>query len=137
MRHIGFQMAKRILIVDDASTVLLLEEVILNQAGFSTLRASNGQDGVNKALAERPDLILMDVKMPVLDGFEACRILRLHHQTRSIPIIMVTSRSEEENVEIGFSSGCNDYVTKPIDRVELVSKIRNYLDLEENDLMAI
>ena len=65
--------------------------------------------------------------MPVMDGFEACRQLREHTATRSTPIIMVTTRGQEKHVELGFESGCNDYVTKPIDGLELLTKIRNYL----------
>ena len=79
------------------------------------------------ALAELPDLILMDVVMPRMDGFEACRVLRGHLTTRGIPIVMVTTRSEARSVESGFMSGCSDYVTKPIDGLELLSKVRSFL----------
>jgi CheY-like chemotaxis protein len=120
-------MAHTILLVDDADTILMIERLILDQEGYALITAKNGKQAVEKALAEKPDLILMDIMMPEVDGFEACKRLRQLEATRTIPIIMVTTRSEQANVENGFNSGCNDYVTKPIDRMELVSKIRNYL----------
>lgn len=120
-------MTKRILLVDDADTILMIEQMILNQEGYSLITARNGKQAVEKAVAQKPDLILMDILMPEVDGFEACRQIRQHEATRAIPIIMVTTRSEQKNMEAGFHSGCNDYVTKPIDRLELISKIRNFL----------
>ena len=69
----------------------------------------------------------MDVMMPKMDGFQACRILKNQEATRNIPVIMVTTRGEEPNVETGFQSGCNDYVTKPINGSELLSKVRNLI----------
>jgi len=120
-------MAKKILLVDDSNTVLLMERMILNHEGYELVTASNGQEGVDKAIAEKPDLILMDVVMPDINGFEACRRLRARDDTRNIPIIMVTTRSEATNVQTGFESGCSDYVTKPINGLELVTKIKNHL----------
>ena len=75
----------------------------------------------------RPDLILMDVVMPRLGGFEAVEQLRAQDTTKDIPIIMITTRSEAENVEKGFVSGCNDYINKPINGLELMEKVRSYL----------
>jgi DNA-binding response OmpR family regulator len=69
----------------------------------------------------------MDVVMPIMDGFEACRKIRLQAETNGIPIIMVTTRGEAINVESGYESGCNDYVTKPIDKVELLTKIESLI----------
>jgi DNA-binding response OmpR family regulator len=79
------------------------------------------------ASSEKPDLILMDVVMPIMDGFEACRQIRMQAETNGIPIIMVTTRGEAINVETGYESGCNDYVTKPIDKVELLTKIESLI----------
>lgn len=118
---------KKILIVDDSSTVLLLEKMILSRGPYDVVSARDGQEGLEKAEAERPDLILMDVIMPRMDGFEACRRLREREATRDIPVIMVSTRGELESVENGYESGCSDYVMKPIDGFELLSKIRSYL----------
>jgi DNA-binding response OmpR family regulator len=118
---------KKILLVDDSATILMMERMILNKFPFDLVTACDGEDAVTKAMAERPDLILMDVVMPKMNGFEACRRLREIESTRLTPIIMVTTRGEMQNVETGFGSGCTDYVTKPINAVELVAKVRNYL----------
>lgn len=118
---------KKILLVDDSNTALMVERMILNKGAYDFVVAKDGQEAIDKALVERPDLILMDVVMPKMDGFEACKRLRAQHETASIPIIMVTTRGESENVEKGFSTGCSDYVTKPINSVELLTKIRNFI----------
>jgi CheY-like chemotaxis protein len=120
---------KKILLVDDSATILMMERMLLAKAPYEILTATNGEEAVAKAVAERPDIILMDVVMPGMTGFEACRRLRSLEATRAIPVIMVTTRGEAENVETGFQSGCSDYVTKPIDGVELLSKLRGHLGL--------
>ncbi len=118
---------KKILLVDDSDTVLLMERMILSRGQYEMVTANDGQQCVEKAVAEKPDLILMDVIMPRMDGFEACRRLRAGPETRDIPIIMVTTRGEMKSVQTGYESGCNDYVTKPINGLELLEKIRNCL----------
>ena len=118
---------KKILLVDDSNTVLMMERMLLNGSGFELFTAMNGEEAVSVALAKHPDLILMDVVMPKMNGFEACQQLRQLDETREIPIILVTTRGEYENVEQGYASGCDDYVTKPISNIELTSKIRNLL----------
>jgi DNA-binding response OmpR family regulator len=118
---------KKILLVDDSSTVLLMERMILSKSAYDVVTAKDGQEGFEKALAERPDLILMDVVMPRMDGFEACRRLREREDTRTIPVIMVTTRGELASLEAGYSSGCSDYVTKPINGLELLAKVRSCL----------
>jgi DNA-binding response OmpR family regulator len=118
---------KKILLVDDSSTVLLMERMILSKSEYDVVTARDGQEGVEKALSERPDLILMDVVMPRMDGFEACKKLREQDGTKAIPVIMVTTRGELSSVESGYASGCNDYVTKPINGLELLAKVRSCL----------
>jgi len=118
---------KKILLVDDASTILMMEKMILAKGGYELVTAKDGQEAVERAAVERPDLILMDVMMPKMTGFEACARLRQSDVTRSTPIILVTTRGEEVNVEKGYQSGCTDYVTKPINGVELMSKVKTYL----------
>jgi len=118
---------KKILLVDDSSTVLLMEKMILSKSEYDVVTARDGLEGVDKARSERPDLILMDVVMPRMDGFEAVRKLREDDSTRSIPVIMVTTRGELQSVETGYASGCSDYVTKPINGLELLTKVRSCL----------
>ncbi len=118
---------KKILLVDDAETILMMERMILGKAGYELLTAKDGQEAVTKAVAEQPDLILMDVVMPKMDGFEACRQLRGQDVTKAIPIIMVTTRGEAANVESAFQSGCDDYITKPINGLEVLSKVKSAL----------
>lgn len=118
---------KKILLVDDSSTILMMEKFILRNDPYVLLTATNGEEAVRKAQSELPDLILLDVIMPRMGGFEACRVLRDTVATKHIPIIMVTTRGEAVNVETGWVSGCTDYVTKPINAVELLAKVRSLL----------
>jgi CheY-like chemotaxis protein len=118
---------KKILLVDDSATILMMEKMILAKEPYDLVVAKDGQEAVAKALAERPDAILLDVVMPRMGGFEACKAIRQQEATKAIRIIMATTRGEAENVESGFEHGCNDYVTKPIDSVELLSKLRSLI----------
>jgi DNA-binding response OmpR family regulator len=118
---------KKILLVDDAETILLMEKMFLGRGTYDFVTAKDGQQAIEMAESEQPDLILLDVMMPKLDGFEACLRLRSSSATKSIPIIMVTTRGEGTNVEKGFENGATDYITKPIDGLELLSKVRSYL----------
>jgi DNA-binding response OmpR family regulator len=120
-------MPAKILLVDDANTVLMMERMMLKEAGYDVITARDGEEGVAAALAQRPDLILLDVCMPKMDGFEACRRLRANEATKKIPIIMVTTRSESQNLRAGYEAGCNEYLTKPFNGVELVQKLDKYL----------
>jgi CheY-like chemotaxis protein len=130
---------KKILLMDDASTLLLLEQVVLHSAGYQILAAKDGEAGVRAALAHRPDLILLDVDPPRTPGTpeapgitasEVCRQLRAHEATRAIPILLLAPRSAEtpeKVVEGGFPSGCEGCIIKPIDPNELLSKVRSLL----------
>ena len=103
------------------------QRLLLQLEQYETLTACDGAEGVRIAQRERPDLILLDVSMPNMDGFEACRALRAAPETRDIPILMITTHSEMENVLAGFEAGCNEYLTKPLERAEYLTKIRSYL----------
>src|SRR5512139_3850240 len=118
---------KRILVVDDSRTASMMTSMILGKSSYDVSTAADGEEGVAKALAEHPDLILMDVVMPRMDGFEACRRLRERDDTKAIPVIMVTTRGELASLEAGYASGCSDYVTKPINGLELLAKVRSCL----------
>ncbi len=116
----------KILLVDDSGTSLMMEQMIL-KGPYELISARNGEEAIEVAIAERPDLILLDVVMPKMGGFEACQKLRQIEATQAIPIIMVTTRGEEENVERGYELGCTDYLTKPINRLELIAKVESAL----------
>jgi CheY-like chemotaxis protein len=118
---------KKVLLVDDSPTVLMMEKMLLARQQYEVVTASDGAEGVERARAHRPDLILMDVVMPRMDGFEAVRQIRADAALRQIPVIMVTTRGEPVNVEQGYAAGCSDYVTKPIDGLELLTKVKSYL----------
>ncbi len=118
---------KTILLVDDSETTLMLEEMILKKDRYEVVMARDGKEGIAKALEVKPDLILMDVVMPKMNGFDAVKWLRQQEETRSVPIVMVTTKVEAESMEAGYVSGCSDYVTKPIDSLELLTKIKNFL----------
>lgn len=118
---------KKILLVDDSGTILMMEKMILAREPYDIVTAKDGREAIERAVAERPDLILLDVVMPHLTGFEVLQKLRAEESTKATPVILVTTRGEAENVEAGYAGGCSDYVTKPINSVELITKIRNYL----------
>jgi len=121
-------MKKKVLLVDDSNTVLLMEKMILAKGPFEIIVARDGIEGIEKAKSEQPDVILLDVMMPRLDGLSACAVLRSDAATAHIPVIMVTTRAEEANIETAFRNGCTDYVTKPINGLELLAKLNNILD---------
>ncbi len=118
---------KKVLLVDDSNTVLMMEQMILKSTGLQIVVAHDGEEAVEKALAESPDVIIMDIMMPKMTGLEACRRLRSQDATRSLPIILVTTKGQGQDIEAGYASGCTDYLTKPIDAVELVAKIKAHL----------
>ena len=121
-------MPKKVLLVDDSTTTLMMEEMILQQrTKYDCVTAKDGLDAIERALAEQPDLILMDIVMPRMNGFEACRRIRTQDPLKNVPIILVTTRGEEQFVEAGFQSGCNAYITKPINSRELVTLLQGYL----------
>jgi CheY-like chemotaxis protein len=122
-------MKKKILLVDDSSTVILMEKMILAKGPYDIVTARDGVEGVAKAKSEKPDVILLDVMMPNLDGLSACAAIRNDEATANIPIIMVTTRGEEHNMETAFRNGCTDYVTKPINGLELLTKLNNILGM--------
>jgi len=118
---------KKILLVDDSSTARLLARMVLQDSSYDVITARDGVEGVEKAKEEKPDLILLDVMMPNMDGIEACKRLRDEPSTAAIPIIMVTTRGEEGIAEASYAYGCNEFVTKPVDPAELLAKVRNCL----------
>lgn len=121
-------MSAKVLLVDDSRTALLIGETVLKKhTSYRVVIAHDGEEAVTKAVEERPDLILMDVVMPKMDGFTACREIRKKEGLQGVPIVMVTSRGEPGNVQTGYLSGCNAYLTKPINADELLAMVRLFL----------
>ena len=116
----------RVLVVDDSATSCLAIQRHL-RGRFEVHIARDGAQGVRRALELKPDLILMDVMMPVMDGRAATTMLRQCPETAHTPIILVTSKIEEEDVEAGWVCGCTDYVAKPVHGDELLAKIDSWL----------
>jgi two-component system, OmpR family, alkaline phosphatase synthesis response regulator PhoP len=119
---------KKILLVDDSATTLMMEQMVLRGQAYQIVTAKNGREAIAAAATEKPDLILMDVVMPEMNGFEAVRNIRMDAASRNVPIIMVTTKGEEHHVETGYQSGCSDYITKPINGPELLMKVRTWLE---------
>jgi two-component system alkaline phosphatase synthesis response regulator PhoP len=118
-------MAKRkILIVEDDRDIVEMVEYNLRDEGYATVSALNGEDGVNSARKERPDLIILDIMLPVMDGFEVCRALKSDEATARIPIIILSAKSQETDKVVGLELGADDYVTKPFSPRELIARIR-------------
>jgi twitching motility two-component system response regulator PilH len=114
---------KKILIVDDSPTERHVLNDMLGKAGFDVVASDSGEDAIVKAKLTRPDLILMDVVMPGLNGFQATRAISRDAQTKNIPIIICTSKSQETDKIWGMRQGARDYIVKPVDKDELLAKI--------------
>ena len=118
---------KKILVVEDVDLnreliVQLLEDT------YQVIEAVNGQEGLELAELERPDLILMDLSLPVMDGWEATRRLKAHDELRSIPIIALTAHAMVGDEEKALAAGCDDYLVKPLDENQLFAKVTKFLD---------
>jgi twitching motility two-component system response regulator PilH len=119
----GAMAIKKILIVDDSPTERHVLNDMLSKAGYEVVASDNGEDAILKARQVHPDLILMDVVMPGLNGFQATRAISRDAETRTIPIILCTSKSQETDKIWGMRQGARDYIVKPVNRDELIAKI--------------
>ena len=115
-------MSKRILIVEDEKNIVDILSFNLTKEGYETLEAYDGQAGLQLALEQNPDLILLDLMLPKMDGFDVCRNLR--KENRSTPVIMLTAREEETDKVLGLELGADDYITKPFSMRELLARVR-------------
>jgi len=120
-------MTKRILVVEDQPDNLQILHDLLTSEGYQIIEAQDGEEGIRAAAAERPDLILMDIQLPRLDGYEATRRIKADPALRAIPIIVVTSYSLSGDEAKARAAGCDDFVPKPYSRRQLMAKIREYL----------
>jgi two-component system, cell cycle response regulator DivK len=121
-------MTKRILVVEDQNDLRAILRDFLTASGYDVVEAADGGEGVAKALSERPDLILMDIQLPVLDGYETTRQIRTDPKFAATPIIAVSSYAMKGDEEKARASGCDHYVTKPYSPVQLLRIIRGFLD---------
>ena len=115
---------KKILVVDDSPTERFFLQELLVKKGYSVVTAENGEEAVARANADKPDLILMDVVMPGLNGFQATRAITREESTKHIPVIICTTKDQETDKIWGLRQGAKDYVTKPLNESELIEKIK-------------
>jgi two-component system OmpR family response regulator len=115
---------KRILVVDDEPTLVATVKYNLEREGYSVTTAADGETALSYAREKRPDLVILDVMLPVIDGFEVCRLLR---RDVSVPILMLTAKTEEVDRVVGLEIGADDYVTKPFSMRELMARVRALL----------
>ena len=125
-------MTKRILIIEDQEDNRTIMRDLLTAAGFELIEAANGEEGVKLAQSERPDLILMDIQLPIIDGYEATRQIRAIVDLKSIPIIAVTSYALSGDEAKTREAGCNGYVSKPFSPRQLLAKVRELLPSENS-----
>jgi twitching motility two-component system response regulator PilH len=122
--------AKTIMVVDDSPTERAFIEGILRKGGYEVITATNGETGIQRATADQPDLILMDVVMPGLNGFQATRAISHDESTKHIPIIICTTKDEDTDRIWGMRQGAKDYLIKPLNESELLGKIKALMDEE-------
>jgi len=127
-------MGKRILIIEDDPIALELIEYTLQQEGYETLTALNGVEGLAKARDEKPDLVVLDVMLPGLDGFEVCQRLQAEPETGRLPILMLSAKAREVDIDTGRRVGADIYVTKPIDPSGLIVEVGTLLEEERRDV---
>ena len=121
---------KAVLVVDDTPNNIKLVGNILDNAGYSVKAATNGEQALSSLEKSLPDLILLDVMMPGMDGFETCRRLKANETTKDIPVIFLTAKNEVEDLTLGFEVGAVDYVTKPFNSKELLARVKTHIDLK-------
>ena len=119
--------AGRILIVEDNMDTYELVRFILEKNGYETFLAMNGRDGVNAAVKQHPDLIIMDLSMPEMDGWTATRLIKGDLQTSSIPLIALTAHALPGDRKRAFDAGCDEYITKPMDLLELLETVNDWM----------
>ena len=128
---------KKILIIDDSPDSVFLLQDRLEREGFEIAKAYNGEMGIQKAVGEKPDLILLDVMMPDISGYDVCKALSSKEETKLIPIILLTALTEADNLQQGLLSGAFDYIKKPFNRTELIARINSALRFSDTNKMLI
>ena len=121
-------MAKDILIVDDELDVIIPIQFLMEQQGYSVMTAQRGEDALDLIYQYKPDLVLLDIMLPGIDGWQVCEIVRLNPNYRDIKIIFLTARGRKEEIAKGLALGADDYITKPFSNAQLVAKVKALLD---------
>ena len=121
-------MPKKILVVDDEKHIVRLVQANLDRAGYTVVSANDGKEALQKVADENPDLVVLDVMMPYMDGFEVLQNLRRNPSTRDIPVIMLTAKAQDADVFKGWQSGVDCYLTKPFNPMELLSFVKRIFD---------
>jgi DNA-binding response OmpR family regulator len=121
--------ASQVLVADDERDMLELVAFRLERSGYEIVRANDGEEALRFALEQRPDLAVLDVMMPKLNGYDVTREIRRHEQTRTMPVILLTARAQEADVTRGFEAGADDYLKKPFSPQELGARVQAILDL--------
>ena len=119
--------SKKILIVDDEVDLVETVRFPLEMEGYRVLVSYNGEDALNQARKENPDLILLDLMLPKLDGYKVCRLLKFDNRYKHIPILMLTAKTQEKDKALGMETGANEYITKPFEMDYLMEKVKAYL----------
>jgi DNA-binding response OmpR family regulator len=119
---------KRILVVDDEVDLVETVRFSLELEGYDVLVAYNGEEALNQARKENPDLILLDLMLPKLDGYKVCRLLKFDERYKHIPVLMLTAKTQEKDKVTGMETGANEYITKPFEMDELMKKVKGYLN---------
>jgi DNA-binding response OmpR family regulator len=122
----------RIMVVDDEVGALTLIGIMLERGGFEVIKARDAYEALSQLQNTTPNLFILDVMMPGMDGIELCRRIRADGKTRETPILILSARGDPESVELGMSAGADDYLSKPILHHDLISRVRQMLDLDSS-----
>lgn len=120
--------AKKILVIDDEPIIVKMLESRLKANGYEVITATDGQEGLNAARSQNPDLIILDLMLPKIDGYRFCRLMKLDDNHKHIPIVMFTARVQKEDEKMGLDAEADAYITKPFDPKTLLDKLRELLN---------
>jgi DNA-binding response OmpR family regulator len=120
-------MSKHILVVDDEKYIVNILDFSLESEGFRVKSAANGEEALRMAVDDIPALIILDIMMPKIDGFEVCRALKAKEETKQVPIILLTAKDRDADRKKGEAAGCDDYITKPFSPGRLIERVRELL----------
>ena len=117
----------KVLVVDDEVNITQILEFSIGAEGFEVITAQNGEEAIERARRERPDLIILDIMMPKIDGYEACRILKANPLTKNIPVLLLTAKGRDIDRRLGYEVGATDYIVKPFSPNKLIERIHRLL----------
>lgn len=128
---------KKILVIDDYPDNVFLIQDRLEHEGFEVIKAYDGEMGIQKAISELPDLILLDIMMPGVSGYDVCKTLSTNEYTKLIPVILLTALTEADNIRMGLQAGAFDYIKKPFNKIELIARINSAVRFSETNKILI